>query len=184
MGVSYSLCYLVKIVGIFMRGSDVQMEVLPADVNVDGHRSALICFSSWNMAFVQCLSLTLLPFFSLVFLPPALLPFLQVQQQVEMETLVTGVPSTKLLLVPALQLETSSAARHSSHLWSSLIAHSHHLASLQLLQILLIFLIWWVPLRQPWLLHKVWISLWWTSMPWASVYPCRGHRYAAICTAR
>lgn len=42
-----------------MRGSDVQMEVLPADVNLDGHRSALICFSSWNMAFAQCLSLSL-----------------------------------------------------------------------------------------------------------------------------
>lgn len=35
------------------------MEVLPADVNVDGHRSALICFSSWNMAFAQCLALSL-----------------------------------------------------------------------------------------------------------------------------
>jgi len=50
-----------------------------------------------------------------VFLPPTLLPFLQVQQQVEMETLVTGVPSTKLLLVP-VHLESSSAARHSSQL--------------------------------------------------------------------
>jgi len=52
MDVSYFLCYLVKIVGIFMRENDVQMEVLPADVNLDGHRSALICFSSWNKAFV------------------------------------------------------------------------------------------------------------------------------------
>lgn len=48
-----------------MRGNDVQMEVLPADVNLDGHKSALICFSSWNMAFAQCLSLSLLPFFCL-----------------------------------------------------------------------------------------------------------------------
>lgn len=53
-----------------MRGNDVQMEVLPADVNLDGHRSALICFSSWNMAFAHCLSLSLLPFFYLSsFLP-------------------------------------------------------------------------------------------------------------------
>lgn len=56
MGVSYFLCYLVKTVGIFMRRNDVQMEVLPADVNLDGHRSALICFSSRNMAFAQFLS--------------------------------------------------------------------------------------------------------------------------------
>lgn len=35
-----------------MRGNDVQMEVLPADVNLDRHRSALICFSSWNMGLV------------------------------------------------------------------------------------------------------------------------------------
>lgn len=42
-----------------MRGNDVQMEVLPADVNLDGHRSALIYFSSWNMVFAQCLSLSL-----------------------------------------------------------------------------------------------------------------------------
>ena len=76
MGVSCFLCYLVKIVGIFMRGNDVQMEVLPADVNLDGHRSALICFSSWNMAFAQCLSLSLLPFFSLSsFLPHCCLSF-------------------------------------------------------------------------------------------------------------
>ncbi|PKU37493.1 clathrin interactor 1 [Limosa lapponica baueri] len=39
-----------------------------------------------------------------------------VQQQVEMETLVTGVPSTKLLLVPVLHLESSSAAQPSSQL--------------------------------------------------------------------
>lgn len=53
-----------------MRGNDVQMEVLPADVNLDGHRSALICFSSWNMAFAQCLSLSLV--FFLFFLHPTL----------------------------------------------------------------------------------------------------------------
>lgn len=58
-----------------MRGNDVQMEVLPADVNLDGHRSALICFSSWNMAFAQCLSLTLLSLFSLSsFLRPVAFP--------------------------------------------------------------------------------------------------------------
>lgn len=43
------------------------MEVLPADVNLDGHRSALICFSSWNKAFVQWHPLSLLPFFFLSF---------------------------------------------------------------------------------------------------------------------
>lgn len=73
-GVSYFLSYLVKIVGIFMRGNDVQMEVLPADVNLDGHRSAHICFSSWNMAFARCLSLSLLSFFS-VFFPHCCLSF-------------------------------------------------------------------------------------------------------------
>lgn len=99
-----------------------------------------------------------------------------------METLVTGVPSTKLLLVPVLHLVSSSAVQHSSQLWSSSVSHSQLLASLQLLQILQIFLIWWDPLRQPWPLHKVWISLWWAPMLWASVYPCQGHRYAAFCT--
>lgn len=180
-GVSYFLSYLVQIVGIFMSGNDVQMEVLPADVNLDRHSSTLICFSSWNMAFAQCLSLSLLSFFS-VFLPPTLLPFLQEQQQVEMVTLATGVPSAKLLLVPVLRLESSSAAQDSSRLLSSSVARNQLRASLQLLPILWIFLIWWDHLRQPWPCHKAWISPWWIPALWASVYPCPGHRYVAIPT--
>lgn len=107
------------------------METLPADVNPDGHKSTLICFSSRNVAFVLCLSCSLLPFL----LPP------QVQLQVGMESLATGVPSTKPLHALLLQLESSLVALLSQLLSSLVALLNRTLASLQLLQILLTSLI-------------------------------------------
>lgn len=63
VGVPYFLCSPVNTVGIFMRQSDVQMEILPADVNLDGHKSALICFASGSMALGLRPSQSLLPTF-------------------------------------------------------------------------------------------------------------------------
>lgn len=47
-------CYLVNTIEIFMRKNNVQMEVVPVDVNLGGHRSALICFSLQIVIFILC----------------------------------------------------------------------------------------------------------------------------------